>query len=61
MQSTISTANSLGRCPALEKREELMMVSLLTKMAARGTPLTHEHSSDAAAIIVSHMAPQRCL
>ena len=38
-----------------------MMASLLTKMAARGTPLTNYHLADAAAIIVSHMIPQRRL
>ena len=37
------------------------MVSLITKMAARGTPLTNYHLADAAAIIVSHMIPQRRL
>ena len=61
VQSTKSTANSVGRRPALDNREELMMVSLLTKMAARGTPLTNYHLAHAAAIIVSHMIPQRRL
>ena len=48
VQSTKSTANSVGRLPALDRREELMIVSLLTKMAAVCTPLTNDHLVDAA-------------
>ena len=59
--SAKTTTSSVGRHSDLNEREELVMVSLLTKMAGSGTPLTNAHMVDAAAIIVSHMVPPRPL
>lgn len=50
-------SSAIRSAPALCEIEELMMVSLLTKLTEQGTPLTNEHVADTVSIVVNFMLP----